>query len=159
MTTIQALSLDYIVAFHPLFLIIICIQLHARGYTPLIYLWKPFHKYCACVSQRWSPSESLVHTFAAFLLLSYSKILFVSFNVLYHSEIIQDSSGEKTGSLVLYYNATVPYFSTEHAPTIYTTRSFCISHLHSSASTDSLAVPNQSLPEVHWLLWHKVACS
>ena len=35
------------------------------------------------------------HTFAAFLLLTYSKVLSVSFNSLYHSEIIQDSSGEK----------------------------------------------------------------
>ena len=111
MTTLQALSLEYIVAFYPLFLIItlyICIQLHARGYKPILYLWKPFHKCCTCISQRWSPSESLVHTFASFLLLSYSKILFVSFNLLYYSEIIRDSAGDKTGSLVFYYNATVP---------------------------------------------------
>ena len=119
MTTLQALSLEYIVALYPLFLIIvfyISIQLHARGCKPLVFLWKPFHKCCACISQRWSPSESLVHTFAAFLLLSYSKILFVSFDLLHHSRITQDSSEEKAASLVLYYNATVPYFSTEHLP-------------------------------------------
>ena len=119
MTTLQTLSLEYIVAFYPLLLIImfyICIQLHARGCKPLVHLCKPFHKCCACISQRWSPSESLVHAFAAFLLLSYSKMLFVSFNLLNHSRITQDSSGEKGGSLVFYYNATVPYFSIEHLP-------------------------------------------
>ena len=121
MTTIQALSLEYIVAFYPLFLTIvfyICIQLHARGYKPLVYLWKLFHKCCARISQRWGdPSESLVHTFASFLLLSYSKILFVSFSLLHStSGYTLDTSGEKVDSLMLYYNATVPYFSTEHLP-------------------------------------------
>ena len=119
MTTLQALSLEYIVAFYPLFLIMvfyICIQLHARGCTLLIYLWKPFHKCCACISQRWSPAESLVHAFAAFLLLSYSKILFVSFSFLHCGGNILDISGEKVSGLAFYYNATVPYFGTEHLP-------------------------------------------
>ena len=119
MTTLQALSLEYIVAFHPLFLIIvfyICIQLHARDCKPLVYLWKPFHRCCARVSERWSPSESLIHTFASFLILSYSKVLHVSFSFLHHGGYTRDSSGEKTGSLVFYYNATVPYFSTAHLP-------------------------------------------
>ena len=116
MTTLQALSLEFIVAFYPLFLIMvvyICIQLHARDCKPLVYLWRPFHK---CISQRWSPSKSLVHTFAAFLLLSYSKILFVSFSFLQSGGYAQDSSGDKVGSLSTYYNATVPYFSTENLP-------------------------------------------
>ena len=118
MTTLQALSLEYIVAFYPLFLITvfyICIQLHARDCKPLVYLWKPFRKCCSCISQRWNPSESLVYAFATFLLLSYSRILFVSFNLL-HSNSIHDNTGEKEGSLVFYYNATVPYFGTEHLP-------------------------------------------
>ena len=113
MTTIQALSLEYIVAFYPLFLTIIlyiCIQLHARDCKPLVYLWKLFHKCFACMSQNWNPLESLVHTFAAFLLLSYSKILFVSFSLLQNQEYARDSSGEKVGPLKVYYNASVPYF-------------------------------------------------
>ena len=119
MTTLQALSLEYIVAFYPLLLTLVlyfCIQLYARDYKLLVYLWKPFHKCCSCISQRWSPSESLVHAFAAFLLLSYSKILFASFSLLHSSGYTLDTSGEKVGSLVLYYNATVPYFGTEHLP-------------------------------------------
>ena len=117
MTTLQALSLEYIVAFYPLLLItvfFICIQLHARDFRPLVYLWKPFHKCCACISQRWSPSESLIHAFATFLLLAYSKILFVSSNLL-HSNSIHDNTGEKS-SLIYYYNATVPCFGSEHLP-------------------------------------------
>ena len=133
MTTIQALSLEYIVAFYPLFLTIIlyiCIQLHARDCKPLVCLWKPFHKCFACMSQNWNPLESLVHTFAAFLLLSYSKILFVSFSLLQNQEYARDSSGEKVGPLKVYYNATVPYFSTEHLPfallAIFTSATFIV---------------------------------
>ena len=119
MTTIQALSLEYIVAFYPLFLTVlfyVCIQLHARDCKPLVYLWKLFQKCCVCMSQKWSPSETLVHTFAAFLLLSYSKILFVSFSLLQSQGYARDNSGENVGPLSNYYNATVPYFSTEHLP-------------------------------------------
>ena len=119
MTTIQALSLEYIVAFYPLLLTILLyfgIQLHAKGFKPIVYLWRPFHKCLACMSQKWSPSETLVHTFAAFLLLSYSKILFVSFSLLHSRGYTRDNSGEKVDPLSIYYNATVPYFSTEHLP-------------------------------------------
>ena len=82
MTSIQALSLEYIVAFYPLFLIVALytsIQLHASGCWVLVYLWQPFKNCCACIGRRLNPSRSLVHAFAAFLLLSYSKILFVSY--------------------------------------------------------------------------------
>ena len=119
MTTVQALSLEYIVAFYPLLLTIIfyiCIQLYARDCKLLVYLWKPFHKCFVRMPQKWSPLESLVHTFAAFLLLSYSKILTVSLSLLQNQGYARDSSGEKVGPLTIYYNATVPYFSTEHLP-------------------------------------------
>ena len=119
MTTIQALCLEYIVAFYPLLLIIAfytAIQLHARGCKLLVYLWRPFQRCCGCISRRWNPLGSLVHTFAAFLLLSYSKILSVSLNLLLHGASIVDSSGRKIGHLTMYYNASLPYFSTEHLP-------------------------------------------
>ena len=119
MTTVQALSLEYIVALYPLLLTIIlyiCIQLYARDCKLLVYLWKPFHKCFVRMPQKWSPLESLVHTFAAFLLLSYSKILTVSLSLLQNHGHARDSSGDKVGPLTIYYNATVPYFGTEHLP-------------------------------------------
>ena len=119
MTTIQALSLEYVVAFYPLLLIIVfytCIQAHARGCKLLVYLWRPSQRCCACISRRWNPMESLVHAFAAFLLLSYSKILSVSFKLLHLGRHIEDSGGTKVGHLILFYNATIPYFGAEHLP-------------------------------------------
>ena len=118
MTSIQALSLEYIVAFYPLFLIVTLytgIQLHASGCRVLVYLWRPFQRCCACIARRWNPLHSLVHAFAAFLLLSYSKILFVSFSLLHYGRI-QDSHGNNVGPFIMYYNASVPYFGSDHLP-------------------------------------------
>ena len=122
LTIVQALSLQYIVAFFPLFLVIvsyICIQLHARGCRVLVYLWRPFERCCIGIKTRWNidPATSLVHAFASFLLLSYSKILFVSC-ILLHSTSIHNSSSSSVDELVVYYNASVPFFSTEHYPFI-----------------------------------------
>ena len=122
LTIIQALSLQYVVAFFPLFLVIVsytCIQLHARGCRVLFYLWRPFQSCCICINTHWNidPAKSLVHAFASFLLLAYSKILFVSC-ILLHPSIIQNSSGNSAGKMVVYYNASVPFFSTEHLPFI-----------------------------------------
>ena len=122
LTIVQALSLQYIVAFFPLFLVIAsytCIQLHARGCRVLFYLWRPLEKCCIGIKTRWNidPATSLVHAFASFLLLSYSKILFVSC-ILLHPTSISNSTSSSVGKLVVYYNASVPFFSTEHLPFI-----------------------------------------
>ena len=122
LTIIQAISLQYIVAFWPLFLVTVsyvCIQLHARGCRVLVYLWRPFQRCCVGIETRWNidPTSSLVHAFASFLLLSYSKILFVSF-ILLHFSSIHNSTDSSVGPLVVYYNASVPFFSTQHFPYI-----------------------------------------
>ena len=65
--------------------------------------------------RRWNPKESVIHTFAAFLLLSYSKLLIVSYKLLDASTLC-NNSGERVGPAVLYYNASIEYFSREHLP-------------------------------------------
>ena len=122
LTTIQAISLQYIVAFWPLFLVTVsyvCIQFHARGCRVLVYLWRPFQRCCVGIQTRWNidPKASLVHAFASFLLLAYSKILFVSC-LLLHFISIHNSTDSSVGPLVVYYNASVPFFSTQHFPYI-----------------------------------------
>ena len=121
MTSDQALSLEYIVALYPLLLIVItyvCIQLHAKGCRILVYLWKPFQRCCcSCIPRRWNPMESLVHAFVAFILLSYSKIMFVSFTLLHYEEVFYMFGTTSLSSA--YYNASVLYFGfdkTDHLP-------------------------------------------
>ena len=115
---LHVLSLEYIVAFYPLFLIItiyICIQLHARDFKVFVYLWMPFQK-CCSGRRNWNILESLIHAFAAFILLSYSKILVTSLVLLKVSNPLINSTGDTVSPLVVYYDASIPYFGTEHLP-------------------------------------------
>ena len=83
--TIHALALEYLVAFYPIFLIVItyvCIKLHDKNFRPIVWLWKPFHRHFAHLRRRWDSTASIINAFTTFLLLSFSKILFVSFTLL-----------------------------------------------------------------------------
>ena len=118
LSNIQAISLEYIIAFYPLVLFMMsyaCIQLHARGCQVLVYLVKPFHRCCGGFDSRFHPGESLIHSFAAFLLLAYAKIFIVSCKLL-HPNPVYNTHGSRVGSLALLYEPSVSFFSTEHLP-------------------------------------------
>ena len=107
--TVHALALEYLVAFYPIFLILItyvCIKLHDNNFRPIVWLWKPFHRYFAHFRRRWDSKASIVNAFTTFLLLSFSKILFVSFTLLYTFHV-QYNYGDIPKKCVLYYDTTV----------------------------------------------------
>ena len=117
LTGLQVASLEYIVAFYPLVLIVItyyCVELHDKGYRVFVWLAKPFYICISCLGDSWNPKTSLIHAFAAFLLLAYSKILVVSYSLLTSS--ILTSSNNVNGSAVVYYDPSIPFFSTQHLP-------------------------------------------
>ena len=118
MSTLHTLVLEYVVAIYPLLLtvmIYVCIELYDRRVRVVICVWRPFHVCFARFRRKWNPKESVIHTFAAFLLLSYSKLLTVSYNLLVGSKL-RNNSGERVGPDVLYYDASIEYFSREHLP-------------------------------------------
>ena len=83
--TVHALSLEYLVAFYPTFLILItyvCIKPHDNNFRPIVWLWKPFHGHFVHLRRRWDSAASIINAFTTFLLLSFSKFLFVSFTLL-----------------------------------------------------------------------------
>ena len=105
--TAHALALEYLVAFYPLFLIFItylCIKLHDNNFRPIVWLWKPFHRHFVHFRRRWDSKASIINAFTTFLLLSFSKILFVSFTLLHYTEIHVSTSMR---NCVLYYDPTV----------------------------------------------------
>ena len=79
--------LGYISILYPVCLIIlswICIELHDRNCQFLVWLWSPFHK---CLVQlrrtcRGIQKRDIIDVFAAFFLLSYSKLVYQSFALL-----------------------------------------------------------------------------
>ena len=77
-------ALEYISAVYPLFLILLTytlITLHAHNCRPIVWLWKPFHKCFVHQRRRCNAKASIIDVFATFLLLSFSKIISVSLDV------------------------------------------------------------------------------
>jgi len=115
--TLEALALDYAIAFYPLILLVITyvfIEVHTCNFKALRFVSKPFH-WCAKHFQiQWDVRASIVEAFATFLLLSYIKLRSVSFDLLAPTRVYHVN-----GSLVgmyLYYDATVEYFGDKHLP-------------------------------------------
>ena len=113
----HVLVLRYLSALYPLCFLLIAftvIELHARNCRLLVWLWKPLCFVCARFRQAWKARTSIVDAFAAFILLSYVKIVRISLLLVTYSTVsVQDS--HKTIK-VINYDPTVRYLSSEHVP-------------------------------------------
>ena len=108
--TSHALALEYLVAFYPIFLILItyvCIKLHDNKFRPIVLLWKPFHRHFVHLRRRWDSTASIINGFTTFLLLAFSKILFVSFTLLHTFPLTNNKC-------FLYYDSTVECHTLEY---------------------------------------------
>ena len=127
---LHVVALEYIVAFYPLLLTVIvyiCKQLHARDCRVIVCLCRVFCKCFSSCKQRWGrqwdPFASLVHTFTAFLLLSYSKILIISFWLLSYTQLHLPTGGtlSPTGGTLsphrsVFHDPTLEWFGEKHLP-------------------------------------------
>ena len=120
---LHVVALEYTVAFYPLLLTVIayiCVQLHARDCRVVVCLWQVFCKCFSCCRWRWrrqwDPVASLVHTFAAFLVLSYSKILFVSLQLLSYTQLYVPTGGVLDPPRRVYHDPSLEWFGNKHLP-------------------------------------------
>ena len=117
---IHVLTLQYVSAFYPLLLIALtyaCVELHGHNFRPFVWLWKPFHRCCVKVRRSWNTKASIIDVFATFLVLSYSKLLFVSAFLLKGTEIYNADGELVSGTpYVLRADATVKFLGEEHLP-------------------------------------------
>ena len=116
LSILHILSLDYAIAVYPLFLIFatyFLIKLHDR-FQVLQFLWKPAGWLFTQINQQWKTSTSLIEAFGTFFLLSYVKIINISFNILIPVQL-HNVSGNTVGFYV-YYNGSMEYFGTDHLP-------------------------------------------
>ena len=120
LSTLQALSLEYVHVIYPLFLILltfICIELHARNCTLLIIVWKPFHRCVMRLRRSLDPRASIVNAFSTFLLLNLSKIIFVARNSIYVISIYRvNSVSYKRHTSILYADPNIHQLSRQHLP-------------------------------------------
>ena len=113
----HVLALRYLSAFYPLcFLVIayVLIELHARNCRVLVWLWKPMCFVLIRFRQSWKAQTSVVDAFAAFILLSYVKIIRISILLTTYSSVYYMNSS--VARRVMNFDPTVTYISYEHAP-------------------------------------------
>ena len=115
--TLKALVLDYAIGFFPLILLVVTyflLELHAYNFRPIVWFGRPFHRCIAQFHGHLDVKASIIEAFATFLLLSYTRILCVSFDLLVPTRVY-DMYGESLG-LYLFYDAEIQYFGKEHLP-------------------------------------------
>ena len=117
LTTLQVLALDYLIAVYPMLLMVIAytlVELHGYGFKPVLLMWKPFHYFLARFRREWDIQTSIVDAFVTFFILSTTKILSASYDLLIPTELY-GANGDFLG-LRLYYDPNVEYFKHEHLP-------------------------------------------
>ena len=118
MSILHTVALEYVVAIYPLVLTVViyfCIEMHDSGVRVVVCVWRPFRVCFARFRRRWDPKGSVINAFATFLLLSYSKLLTVSYSLL-NASTLHNSRGETVGPTVLFFDASIESFSREHLP-------------------------------------------
>ena len=116
-STLSALSLEYVAAFCPIFLIAItyiAVEMHSRGFRPILLIWRPFQHCSMYFRRKWNMKSSLINVFATFLLLSYNRLLDISFSLLMYTNAY-NPRGEAVGKY-LYYDSSKEFFGKEHRP-------------------------------------------
>ena len=116
LNTISVLALGYLTALYPILLIVVCyvcIELHGRNFRPIVWFWKPFHYCFYRIRRSWEPKTSIIDAFATFILLSYTKLMSVSFCLLSPIQL-RDVSGNLVGNLRFYFDASMEAFRGEH---------------------------------------------
>ena len=119
LSTLGAVTCGYISAVWPLILILLvslAMELNKRDFKITVYPWK-FIDGVSCVAVRhWLAQTNPVHIFATFFVLSYSKILFVSFCLLKITYPQQLSRGNTNNLRRLSFDPHIHYFSPRHLP-------------------------------------------
>ena len=117
LNSLHVLALDYLIGVYPLLLILltyIAVTLHDR-YPIVVRAWKPVYRIFMCMRREWNIRGSLIQAFATFLILSYVKILNVSFDLLFPANL-QTAKGRPLDNTYLFHNAEIAYFGKQHSP-------------------------------------------
>jgi hypothetical protein len=118
LSTHQVIALDYLIALYPLLLILLTyllVKLHDK-YRLAVIICKPFYCCIRCIQKEWNIKASLVDVFATFLLLSYVKLLNVSFDLISVPVTIWSSTGDSLPHKYTYFNGSMEYLGKEHLP-------------------------------------------
>ena len=115
--SLLSLSFDYIVALYPLFLVFLTyalISLYDRNFKVVVIVCKPCKLCFSWFQERHRANTTIIDAFVTFFVLSFIKIMSVSFDLLCPVKIYSFNSSGITHAL--FYDGSIAYFSKEHLP-------------------------------------------
>ena len=115
LTTLQVMSLDYIIAAYPLVLIFVMyamVELYSRNFRPMVLLGRLLHHCCVRFRHRLDIRTSLVDAFGTFFSLSFVKFLSTTVDMLASTKVWESNSN--TTAPRLYFQGTTKPVSIEH---------------------------------------------
>ena len=116
--TLEVIALKYLNAFLPFLLIIICyilIELHGRNCRCIRFMWRPFRSCLKKIYKNREPKTSIIDAIATFLLLSYSKLLYVSFSLFAPTSLYNALTGDVIKHFAFYFDASTSMFHGKYA--------------------------------------------
>ena len=115
--SLTIVALEYMIALYPLALSLlgyILLRLYDNNNSLMRFLWKPFQCVMKKMIPQWNIRSSAGNACGALFILSYSKVLSVSFRLLIPNFAYYVNSNETR--LVLAYDGTKRYFRGDHLP-------------------------------------------
>ena len=115
--SLQILALDYLIAVYPMLVTIMAfavLELHNRGFGPVLFMCRPFQRAFANFRQTWNLRTSLIDAFVTFFILSTTKLLHVSVSILLNVSL-HDAEGNHLGHYWL-EDASITFFGHLHRP-------------------------------------------
>ena len=117
LSTLQVMSLDYIIAAYPLAIIILVyalVELYSRDCRPVVLMWKPFRQLFACFRHQLNIKTSLVDAFGTFFSLSYVKMLSTTVDLTTATSVWEISG--RQSQPYMYYDSTFGLFTRPYLP-------------------------------------------
>ena len=117
---IQDIDIPYIemlATLYPFFLLVlafILVELHARDFKPVVFLFRPLHQKLIRFRRSWNPRASLVQSFATIFFISFIKLLFLIFTPFHHTDFMNQNGTVVKGLKVTFIDPTVPFGHGKH---------------------------------------------
>lgn len=118
LNNLEVLSFHYLSIVYPSMLTVIAwiiVDLHERGCRPVVRVWKPFQSYLSHYSVTNNPKRMIVTFFATVILLSYTKVIYISANLL-NVATAHTVCGRNDIKGGMFLQPDIKYFSRQHTP-------------------------------------------
>ena len=129
--TLHILTLNYIAAVYPLLLIaisLVLIHLYEKEQKIVTIVWKPIGRCFARFHRKWDIQNTIIDAFGTFIVLSYSKVCIVSFQLLSFT-FLQSSDSNISHIKVTWADASIKYGGKEHLPYLITAIVFLATYI------------------------------